>query len=161
MLHCPEGSESERGFHFNRSDYTFDLNAAAMGNTKLAGGCLLRPNHHLLIMATHQTEVYTIWCVLSDEVSMFRIKVESDEPVIALKEKIKDANPSLAEFAAHHLKLYQVEISVHGDLKASVDEKLSQNPTELQAWPKLAAVFKEGLKDDVVHIIVQSPISGK
>jgi hypothetical protein len=121
----------------------------------------LTPNHHFLTMLTRQKEIYTIWCVFSDEVSLFRIKVESDEPVIALKEKIKDANPSLAEFAAHHLKLYQVEISVHGDLKASVDEKLSQNPTELQAWPKLAAVFKEGLKDDVVHIIVQSPISGK
>jgi hypothetical protein len=112
-------------------------------------------------MATHQTEVYTIWCVLSDEVSQFRIKVESGEQVIALKEKIKEANPSLANFGAHHLKLYLFEIEnmAGDDKKEVVRRKLSEGPTELDSKRYLAEVFKEGIKANTL-LVVQRPTTG-
>jgi hypothetical protein len=116
-------------------------------------------------MLTRQKEIYTIWCVLSDEVSLFRIKVESDEPVIALKEKIKEANPSLAEVGAHHLKLFHVEISKFEDMEndakeAAIDRKLSEHPMEMGAKKILADVFEGVVKEETL-IIVQYPKTGK
>jgi Crinkler effector protein N-terminal domain len=102
-----------------------------------------------------------IWCVIDGEYKLYPIKILSSELVGTLKDKIKKTAANMfADIGARNLKLYHVEISVHGDLKESVEHELSQNPTELPAWQKLAAVFKDGPKDEVVHIIVKPPDSG-
>jgi Crinkler effector protein N-terminal domain len=116
-------------------------------------------------MLTRQNKIYTIWCVLSDEISLFRVKVESDEPVFTLKEKIKEMNPSLGAFGAQHLQLYHVEIKNFEDManaakRKAIEQKLSEHPIEMGAKKILADVFEGVVKDETL-IIVQSPMSGK
>jgi hypothetical protein len=113
-------------------------------------------------MADPRDEIYTILCVVSDEVALFPIEIESSKPVGILKDKIKTAvADKFASIGARHFNLYHVEISVHDDITKAVELKLSQDPAKLQPWEKLANVFKDGLKEKTVHIIVQSPNSGK
>jgi Crinkler effector protein N-terminal domain len=119
-------------------------------------------------MAAPQTEPYTVWCVLADESILFSIEIESNKSVGLLKKKIYEENkntPAFAEIAAHHLKLYHVEISGLEDiskdeLKTAVTQKLAEHPAELGPKKKLANIFNGGPKDETL-IIVQSPTSGK
>jgi len=119
-------------------------------------------------MEDRQNEIYTIICVMADEVSLFAIKIESSESVSTLRAKIWEENkntPAFAEIAARHLKLYHVEISgleyiPKDELETAVKEKLSDNPAELHPKKKLANIFNGGPKDETL-IIVQSPTSGK
>jgi Crinkler effector protein N-terminal domain len=100
-------------------------------------------------------------CVVDGKYKLFPIKISSSESIGILKDESKEtAADMFAHISARNLKLYHVEIPVHDDLKKSVKDKLSENPTELQAWPKLAAIFKDCLKVEVVHIIVKAPDSG-
>jgi len=110
-------------------------------------------------------KIYTIWCVLANEGSLFSIKIESSEPVDELRKMIKDAKNALAKYDAVHLKLYHVEISdladmARDDIVEIVEQKLSERPIELGAMKELADVFKDGVKEETL-IIVQHPNSGK
>jgi len=98
----------------------------------------------------------TIWCIIPDQLIPFSIKIESSESVDDLKTKIHEVNKNtFAEIAAHQLKLYHTEISVHDDMVKAIKQALSQDPDELEPWKKLATVFNGGLKEEAIHIIVQ------
>jgi Crinkler effector protein N-terminal domain len=117
-------------------------------------------------MAALQAEVYTIWCILSDESTPFSIKIESGETVDDLKNRIKTvATNKLANTPARHLKLHYIEISnlskmAEDDIVATVQRKLSERPTELWVMETLADVFNGCVKKESL-IIVQIPDSGE
>jgi hypothetical protein len=107
-------------------------------------------------------KLYTIFCVITGESTVFPIKIQKSEPVDILKDKIKEARRNtLAQFDAAQLTLYHVEIPVHADMVTAVKQKLTENPDELQAWEALAEVFKDAPKMKTVHIIVRPPKSGE
>jgi hypothetical protein len=116
-------------------------------------------------MATHQTEVYTIWCVLADESILFAIEIERGEPVAILKKKIHETRKNtLAKIDAARLELYYVEIPDFDKMAPNDMEKNIENclktTSEMDPKMKLADVFGDEVKDEA-YIIVQSPISGK
>jgi Crinkler effector protein N-terminal domain len=112
-------------------------------------------------MAAHQTEVYTVWCVLSDVLTQFPVEIESNKPVAILKEKIKEkATNILANIDAFRLELYQVEISKFDNMakdkrREAINKGLSER-AELAQRRQLADIFKGGVKEDAL-IIVKVP----
>jgi Crinkler effector protein N-terminal domain len=132
----------------------------------LAGGCPLTTSLPTTSIMAHQTEVWTIWCVLEDEPSLFPIQVASNSPVGILKKEIKKDKKALANFDADHLRLYQVEFSQFPSMSrdarvTAIKDKLAENPPELPDLEELTDIFDGGPKKRMVHIIVQCPNSGK
>jgi hypothetical protein len=113
-------------------------------------------------MAAHQTEVYTVWCVLSDEVTQFPVEIESNKPVAILKEKIKEkATNTLANIDAFRLELYHVEISKFHNMAKdkrgeAINKGLSERDELADERRQLADIFKGGVKEDAL-IIVKVP----
>jgi Crinkler effector protein N-terminal domain len=106
--------------------------------------------------------IYTVLCVVEGEVSPFQVEIASSHRVDGLKNRIYRATKDrFAHIDACHLRLYHVEISVHDDMAKAVKHKLTENPAALLAWKKLADVFKDDVKEETVHIIVQPPKPGK
>jgi hypothetical protein len=118
------------------------------------------PNDHLLIMP--EEGPYTVVCVTDKNgFKPFVIQIDSSALVGTLKKMIKDEDPSLSNIAAHHLKLYKVEIPRSEDIPAVAKNKLTENPGELPDLDEMDEVFVGGPKKRLVHIIVQVPKSGK
>ena len=112
-------------------------------------------------MEVDQLEVF---CVIDGEYKLFPIKIPSSESVGILKNKIKDKTKNtLANFDAHQLHLYYVEIPkfdemTKGAREQVINQKLSEHP-ELGVRKKLADIFPNGVKEEML-IIVQAPDSG-
>ena len=96
-----------------------------------------------------------------DDFSPFMIEIEGSKLVAVLKNKIKEAQPALARFAANHLRLYRVEIPTTDDIQEAARRAIAENPTELLNVDALNDVFVGGPKRKTIHIIVQHPKSGK
>jgi len=111
---------------------------------------------------TPKMEMYSIACVIEGEFKPLVIKIGSKELVGTLKVMIQAAaTNTFGNVDAHHLKLYQVEISKHDNIARTATQKLAENPAELPDLDELADVFAGGPKKGMVHIIVQRPKSGK
>jgi hypothetical protein len=83
----------------------------------------------------------------------------------ATKNTLAEIDPKID---ACDLTLYHVEISdldnlekAKAGIETAVKQKLSENPTKLDPLEELADAFKDGLKEETIHIIVQPPKSGK
>jgi Crinkler effector protein N-terminal domain len=124
------------------------------------------------LMAASQTGVYTIWCALADETTLFSIEttsfsieIERNKTVDALKKKIREERKNtLANIDAARLKLYYIEIldfdkMAPNDKKEKIKDCLETKP-EMASKTKLADIFGDEVKEEA-YIIAQSPISGK
>jgi hypothetical protein len=116
------------------------------------------------------SETYTIWCIIEGEKDVFPIEIDSNETVGILKQAIKkEGGQTLADIAAHDLRLYHVAIPTENpqneddmiDYAAKVQEEMDKQPppTELKnQFRELVEIFK-GIPppDDTLHIIVRLP----
>ena len=115
-------------------------------------------------VSSPQAEIYTIYCIRTGEDTPFPVKIESNETVGVLKDKIKEKD-RLVGVKAKDLELYHIEISdsdnmKQGDMAAAVEQKMSEHPARLSARKKLVDVFKDGMKDETL-IVFHVPDIGK
>jgi len=102
---------------------------------------------------------YKIFCFIPGDHSTFAVKIDGDEDVNDLKDKIKaKKHPTLTHVAADELTLYHVNIEFdesgkHITRANEVFQDLSQH-TPLREWHTLSGIEK-GFPKGFTHILVQ------
>lgn len=115
-------------------------------------------------VSSPQAEIYTIYCIRTGEDTPFPVKIESNETVGVLKEKIKEKEElELANVKTRELKLYYINIL---DDKHLVENTTRLNSTEsplvpLNATKRLSELYEATPPESTVHILVQVPSVGK
>src|SRR5258706_3506435 len=103
--------------------------------------------------------VYTVMCAILGERKVFEVKIDSDERISALKNKIKPADP----IGASDLKLYKINIPVP-NYKTLIDS-ISERTIEFKEEDELVDPFCKlstfqdgfGFPEGNLHILVEVP----
>lgn len=121
-------------------------------------------------MSVTQSKNYAINCIFKsgDGHSLFTIEIDSNESVCALKERIKEREPtSFSGVDAYTLELYRIDIPQSEDINKLLEvanAKMQDLSQALELDPTLdladSKVFGEDMPpENTIHIIVVSPRS--
>jgi len=115
-------------------------------------------------MAEDQPAKWTLFRIVVDEDTPFPVEIQPNATVGALKKAIKfEKQPDFDSFSADKLTLYPINIRADKELSKNVNERIKTitasealNPTE-----ELSDLFSEAPAKKTVHILIQTPITGK
>jgi len=106
--------------------------------------------------------LYTIWCIVIGDTTLFSVNIDETKSVDALKQVIKkEEEPRFDAFAAHELTLYKIKeakLEESGKYLEAVQE-ISQNlskQTSLDPWIELSTI-EGGFPNCMLHILIEPP----
>jgi Crinkler effector protein N-terminal domain len=98
-------------------------------------------------------------CILVGDSHHINVKVSQTEDTTTLQKLIKkEKAPQLDHIPASDLELWKVNFPIR-DLKAQLVQFTSDDVRDSKLPPakRLSAIFKNGIEEDYIHVIVASP----
>jgi crinkler effector protein len=113
-------------------------------------------------MTEQQQADYTIICIVVGEEIPFLVDIRRDALVGHLQEKIKEKQ-RFTSVIANKLKLFRVDVSVadRSKIQEKIYEKIRALPPPMYPVDKLSKYYLASPPEDMIHILVQHPNTGK
>jgi len=114
-------------------------------------------------MTEQQPADYTMICIVIGEEKPFLVDIRRDALVGHLLDKIKEKKRRFASVDPDDLTLFRVDVSIadRSNIQEKIDEKIKALPSPMYPIDKLSKYCSDSPPEEMIHILVQPPNTGK